>query len=113
MGEKRKHNPPRGIAFVKAELRRMYKKGINERYKLWCLHSLLGCELLLDGKPWGLEPFGLAPKIGTQGKYSKRGRPRVNPEEPEDAPMPSLAELMEKMGESDGVSDSTGTDTSS
>ena len=118
MGEK-KHNEPRGLAFVKTELREMFRRGmpkkgkrktevypgdrLPERWRLYILYLLLCVDQLMGGKPWPPDPFGLIPKMHSQGKYSKRGRPRVNPEEPEDVPLTPLDELQRLMGGEDNV----------
>jgi hypothetical protein len=117
MGEKKK-NEPRGLHFVKVELKRLYKRAMKakggdplpDRWILYILYLLICVELLIAGKPWPPDPFGLIPRVQGQGKYSTRGRPRTTPEEPEDVPMEPLELLMKKMGGDDVTADSTGTD---
>src|SRR5271156_539193 len=98
MGEK-KHNEPRGLHFVKVELKKLYKRGtkggdpLPTRWRLYTLYLLVCVELLIAGKPWPPDPFGLIPRVASAGKYSQRGRPRLNPEEPEDVPLTPLDEL--------------------
>jgi hypothetical protein len=116
-------NDPRGFHFVKVELKEMYRRGmpkkgkkkserypgdqLPERWRLYILYLLICVELLIAGKPWPPDPFGLIPRVQGQGKYSTRGRPRTTPEEPEDVPMEPLELLMKKMGGDDGIPDST------
>jgi hypothetical protein len=119
MGEKKK-NEPRGLHFVKVELKRLYKRAMKakgedplpDRWILYILYLLICVELLIAGKPWPPDPFGLIPRVQGQGKYSTRGRPRTTPEEPEDVPMEPLELLMKKMGGDDADSTSAnGSDT--
>jgi len=107
-------NEPRGLHFVKVELKRLYKRAMKakgeyplpDRWILYILYLLICVELLIAGKPWPPDPFGLIPRVQGQGKYSTRGRPRTTPEEPEDVPMEPLELLMKKMGEADAIPDS-------
>jgi hypothetical protein len=114
-------NEPRGLHFVKVELKRLYKRAMKakgaeplpDRWILYILYLLICVELLIAGKPWPPDPFGLIPRVQGQGKYSIRGRPRTTPEEPEDVPMEPLELLMKKMGGADAISDSASPTSSS
>ena len=110
MGEKKK-SEPRGLHFVKVELKKLYKRGTKNdpndplpmRWRLYALYLLICVELLIDGKPWPPDPFGLIPRRGTgNGLHgNQRGNPYRKPPEPEDVPMDALDVLIKKMGEKD------------
>jgi hypothetical protein len=117
MGEKKK-SEPRGLHFVKVELKKLYKRGTKNdpndplpmRWRLYSLYLLICVELLIDGKPWPPDPFGLIPRRDTHNGLHghQRGNPYRKPPEPEDVPMDALDVLIKKMGEKDDE-DTSGT----
>ena len=119
MGEKKK-SEPRGLHFVKVELKKLYKRGTKNdpndplpmRWRLYALYLLICVELLIDGKPWPPDPFGLIPRRDTgNGLHGhQRGNPYRKPPEPEDEPLRPLEELKRIMGGDDGLTDSTSAD---
>ena len=84
------------------------------RWRLYALYLLICVELLIDGKPWPPDPFGLIPRRDTHNGLHghQRGNPYRKPPEPKDVPMDALDVLIKKMGEKDADSTSAdGSDT--